>query len=210
MRWPISEPTLRSLERTQGARRGFVQQPSHSDVTRVRRPAGVGQALFDGGSSDVAPDPNPGDATSPTLRHFQELKSAPPRASGFAYACSATKALAGDGPIAVPHTAAQDELRAPLPSRHRRSLQCGSGRLTRPATSGSPPEQTARPKRGWEAGHPLKRMESGANCEDQRREVNSQEPLVSRDFAPPGRWDVTTENRGVPGSSPGLAIARKA
>ena len=26
MRWPISEPTLRSLERTQGARRGFVQQ----------------------------------------------------------------------------------------------------------------------------------------------------------------------------------------
>jgi hypothetical protein len=69
----------------------------------------VGQALFDGGSSDVAPDPNPGDATSPTLRHFQELKSAPPRASGFAYACSATKALAGDGPIAVPHTAAQDD-----------------------------------------------------------------------------------------------------
>src|SRR3954468_23685222 len=109
MRWPISEPTLRSLERTQGARRGLVQQPSHSDVTRVRRPAGVGQALFDGGSSDVAPDPNPGDATSPTLRHFQELKRAPPRASGFAYACSATKALAGDGPIAVPHTAAQDD-----------------------------------------------------------------------------------------------------
>ena len=34
--------------------------------------------------------------------------------------------------------------------------------------------------------------------------------LFSRDFAPPGRWDVTTENRGVPGSSPGLAIARKA
>src|SRR4051794_291248 len=111
MRWPISEPTLRSLERTQGARRGFVQQPSHSDVTRVRRPAGVGQALFDGGSSDVATDLDPGDATSPTPRHFQELKSAPPRASGFAYACSATKALAGDGPIAVPHTAAQDDFR---------------------------------------------------------------------------------------------------
>ena len=53
--------------------------------------------------------PTPVDATSPTLRHFQELKSAPPRASGFTYACSATKALAGDGPIAVPHTAAQDE-----------------------------------------------------------------------------------------------------
>ena len=34
--------------------------------------------------------------------------------------------------------------------------------------------------------------------------------LVSRDFAPLGRWDVTTENRGVPGSSPGLAIERKA
>jgi hypothetical protein len=30
--------------------------------------------------------------------------------------------------------------------------------------------------------------------------------LFSRDFAPLGRWDVTTENRGVPGSSPGLAI----
>jgi hypothetical protein len=72
----------------------------------------VGQALFGGGSSDVAADPDPGDATSPTLRHFQELKSAPPRASGFAYACSATKALAGDGPIAVPHTAAQDEIQA--------------------------------------------------------------------------------------------------
>ena len=49
------------------------------------------------------------DATSPILRHFQELKSAPRRASGSAYACSATKALAGDGPIAVPHTAAQDD-----------------------------------------------------------------------------------------------------
>ena len=48
-------------------------------------------------------------------RHFQELKSAPPRAIGFAYACSATKALAGDGPIAVPHTAAQDEWEQPLP-----------------------------------------------------------------------------------------------
>src|SRR3954451_21889329 len=122
MRWPISEPTLRSLERTQGARRGFVQQPSHSDVTRVRRPAGVGQALFDGGSSDVAPDPNPGDATSPTLRHFQELKRAPPRASGFAYACSAPKALAGDGPIAVPHTAAQDETQSCAPARTARLL----------------------------------------------------------------------------------------
>jgi hypothetical protein len=52
-------------------------------------------------------------------------------------------------------------------------------------------------------------VESGANCEDQRREANSQEPLVSRDFAPLGRYDVTTENRGVPGSSPGLAIACK-
>jgi hypothetical protein len=46
----------------------------HSDVTRVRRPAGVSQALFDGGSSDVAPDPDRSDATSPILRHFQELK----------------------------------------------------------------------------------------------------------------------------------------
>src|SRR4051794_14185855 len=136
MRWPISEPTLRSLERTQGARRGFVQQPSHSDVTRVRRPAGVGQALFDGGSSDVAPDPNPGDATSPTLRHFQELKRAPPRASGSAYACSATKALAGDGPIAVPHTAAKDEMRActgarsePAPLAHRGKALATRGQL---------------------------------------------------------------------------------
>ena len=32
--------------------------------------------------------------------------------------------------------------------------------------------------------------------------------LFSRDFAPLGRWDVTTENRGVPGSSPGLAIPK--
>ena len=47
----------------------------HTDVTRVRRPARVGQALFDGGSSDVAPDPDSGDATSPILRHFQELKA---------------------------------------------------------------------------------------------------------------------------------------
>lgn len=39
-------------------------------------------------------------------------------------------------------------------------------------------------QRGWEAGHPLKRVQSGANCEDHRREANSQEPLVSRDFAP--------------------------
>jgi hypothetical protein len=99
---------------------------------------------------------------------------------------------------------------ASLPNRHRRSLPCGSGRLTRAPTSGSPPEQTARPKRGWEAGHPLKRVESGANCEDQRREDHSQEPLVSRDFAPLGRLDVTTENRGVPGSSPGLAIGERA
>src|SRR4051794_1410028 len=66
-------------------------------MPRWRGPSSIG-----GGSSDVATDPDPGDATSPTLRHFQELKSAPPRASGFAYACSATKALAGDGAIAVP------------------------------------------------------------------------------------------------------------
>ena len=32
--------------------------------------------------------------------------------------------------------------------------------------------------------------------------------LFSRDFGPLGRWDVTTENRGVPGSSPGLAISK--
>src|SRR4051794_36685300 len=56
-----------------------------------------------------------------------------------------------------------------------------------PQTSGSPPEQTARPKWGWEAGHPPKRVESGANCEDHRREANSQEPLVSRDSASRGR-----------------------
>jgi hypothetical protein len=30
--------------------------------------------------------------------------------------------------------------------------------------------------------------------------------LSSRDFAPERRQDVTPENRGVPGSSPGLAI----
>jgi hypothetical protein len=53
-------------------------------------------------------------------------------------------------------------------------------------------------------------VESGANCEDQRCEASSLEPLVSRDFARLGRSDATTENRGVPGSSPGLAIARKA
>ena len=67
--------------------------------------------------------------------------------------------------------------------------------------SGSPPEQTTQPKRGWKAGHPPKRVESGANCEDQRREANSHEPLVSRDFAPLDRWEVTTEKRGLPGSS---------
>ena len=33
---------------------------------------------------------------------------------------------------------------------------------------------------------------------------------MSRDFAPTRRFEVTTENRGVPGSSPGLAIARNA
>jgi hypothetical protein len=32
--------------------------------------------------------------------------------------------------------------------------------------------------------------------------------VVSRDFAPAGRLEVTTENRGVPGSSPGLAILK--
>ncbi len=110
--------------------------------------------------------------------------------------------------VSVGGVPAPDELRAPVPNRHRRSLPRVSGRLTRAPTSGSPPEHTARPKRGWEAGHPLKRVESGANCEDQRREANPQEPLVSRDFAPLSRWDVTTENRGVPGSSPGLAIAK--
>jgi hypothetical protein len=34
--------------------------------------------------------------------------------------------------------------------------------------------------------------------------------LFSRDFAGLDAQDVTTENRGVPGSSPGLAISRKA
>ncbi|MGZ6565740.1 MAG: hypothetical protein ACXVH3_39195, partial [Solirubrobacteraceae bacterium] len=50
-------------------------------------------------------------ATSPILRHFQELKNAPPTATGFANACSTTKALPADGPIADPHTAAQDQTR---------------------------------------------------------------------------------------------------
>jgi hypothetical protein len=89
--------------------------------------------------------------------------------------------------VAVRDAPAPDELQARLPNRHRRFLPCGSGRLTRAPTSGSPPEQTARPKRGREAGHPLKRAESGANCEDQQREANPQEPLVSRNFAPLGR-----------------------
>jgi hypothetical protein len=41
-------------------------------------------------------------------------------ASGSAYARSATKALAGDGPIAVPHTAAQDDSRKRRRRVHRR------------------------------------------------------------------------------------------
>jgi hypothetical protein len=32
--------------------------------------------------------------------------------------------------------------------------------------------------------------------------------MSSRSFAPEGRRDRTTENRGVPGSSPGLATAK--
>ena len=102
----------------------------HTDVTRVRRPAGLGQALFDDGSSNLAPDPDP-------LRHEPDTaplpgtESAPPRASGSAYACSATKALAGRGAIAVPHTAANDLGGLAVgPQRvrrqHSRSFRCGA------------------------------------------------------------------------------------
>jgi hypothetical protein len=40
------------------------------------------------------------------------------------------------------------------------------------------PEQTARPKRGWEAGHPLKRVESGAGARATRK--NRSCPGMSR------------------------------
>ena len=72
----------------------------------------MGQALCGSGSADVAPDPDRSDATSPILRHFQELKKCAAEGERLAYACSATEALAGDGPIAAPHTAPQDEQRA--------------------------------------------------------------------------------------------------
>src|SRR4051794_7743654 len=111
-------------------------------MPRWRGPSSIG-----GGSSDVATDPDPGDATSPTLRHFQELKSAPPRASDLADACSATKALAGDGPIAAPHNAAQDDEQASAPAPSPRSLP-GEERVRPPTRAYEARARTADPSFG--------------------------------------------------------------
>ena len=106
----------------------------HSDVTRVRRPAGVGQALFDGGSSDVAPDPDSGDATSPILRHFQELKA---RRRGRAAPHTPAPRSAYRPPRAGP--------RRGFPVPHTRAAT-GEGALYTPGTTVlTPTEATHRP-----------------------------------------------------------------
>ncbi len=50
----------------------------------------------------------------------------------------------------------------------------------------------------------------GCNSGSLTSRLNRANPLSSRDFAALARLDRTTENRGVPGSSPGLAIGRNA
>src|SRR5439155_12314218 len=57
------------------SQRAVAAPPGIRCDARETPPAAVGQALFGGGSSDVAPDPDSGDATSPILRHVQELKA---------------------------------------------------------------------------------------------------------------------------------------
>ena len=90
----------------------------HRDVTRVRRPAGMGQALFDGSSSDVAPNPDPCDHTRPILRHFQELK-ARRRGRAAPHTPAPPPPRAGLNPIAVPHTGARFRAGRPWPPRCR-------------------------------------------------------------------------------------------
>ena len=90
----------------------------HSDVTPVRRPAGVGQLYLMAVPQTLHLIPTP---VTPRAQYCATpgTESAPPRGSGFAYACSATKALAGDGPIAVPHTAARERHQPRPPTRPR-------------------------------------------------------------------------------------------
>ena len=56
--------------------------------------------------------------------------------------------------------------------------------------------------------HLLNCVGESANCGLLRRAAPPQEPCFSRDFASRNGPDRTTENRGVPGSSPGLAILK--
>jgi hypothetical protein len=102
----------------------------------------------------------------PNTAPLPATERAPPRASGSAYGCT-TKALAGEGPIAVPHTAARDDLQERRSTARRLLLRPG-GAGVRGGRSGAFGPRPAREACWRQSGrpHPSK-WSSEASCSRQ-------------------------------------------
>ena len=81
----------------------------------------------------------------PNTAPLPATERAPPRASGSAYGCSTTKALAGEGPIAVPHTAARDDLQERRSTARRLLLRPGGAGVRGGRSGAFGPRPTRQP-----------------------------------------------------------------